>query len=74
PHKCRERAPFLVLLVATEPGDSSGRNAIRQTWGNESSLPGVFILRLFLIGVHPVFGPAMRVALEEESLLHRDIL
>lgn len=74
PHKCRERAPFLVLLVATEPADTAGRAAIRQTWGNESSVPGVSILRLFLTGVHPVFGAPLRRVLEEESALHRDIL
>lgn len=74
PHKCRERAPFLVLLVATEPADTAGRSAIRQTWGNESSVPGVSVLRLFLTGVHPVFGGPLRRVLEEESALHRDIL
>ncbi|KAM7074439.1 beta-1,3-galactosyltransferase 2-like [Ciconia maguari] len=74
PHKCRDRTPFLVLLVVTEPADVAGRNAIRQTWGNESSVPGVSILRLFLIGIHPVFAQELRPVLEEESLLHRDIL
>ncbi|NXW39420.1 B3GT2 galactosyltransferase, partial [Phaetusa simplex] len=74
PHKCRERTPFLVLLVVTEPGDTAGREAIRQTWGNESSVPGVAILRLFLLGVHPVFGRELRAVLEEESRLHGDLL
>ncbi|XP_054663907.1 beta-1,3-galactosyltransferase 2-like isoform X2 [Grus americana] len=74
PHKCRERTPFLVLLVVTEPGDMAGRNVIRQTWGNESSVPGVAILRLFLLGVHPVFGQELRAVLEEESLLYHDLL
>ncbi|XP_040398401.1 beta-1,3-galactosyltransferase 2-like [Cygnus olor] len=74
PHKCRERAPFLVLLVVTEPADTAGRSAIRQTWGNESLVPGVSVLRLFLTGVHPVFGRPLRRVLEEESALHRDIL
>lgn len=74
PHKCRDRTPFLVLLVVTEPKDVAGRNAIRQTWGNESSVPGVSMLRLFLIGVHPVFGKELQPMLEEESLLYHDIL
>uniref|UniRef100_A0A8B9RWM2 Hexosyltransferase n=1 Tax=Accipiter nisus TaxID=211598 RepID=A0A8B9RWM2_9AVES len=74
PHKCRDQTPFLVLLVVTEPGDTAGRSAIRQTWGNESSVPGVSILRLFLLGVHPVFRQELRPLLEEESLLHHDIL
>ncbi|NXE30023.1 B3GT2 galactosyltransferase, partial [Ardeotis kori] len=74
PHKCRERAPFLVLLVVTEPTDTAGRNAIRQTWGNESAVPGVSVLRLFLLGVHPVFRRALGPVLEEESQLHGDLL
>lgn len=74
PHKCREKAPFLVVLVASEPGDVAGRNTIRQTWGNESSVPGVSLLRLFLLGVHPVFGKELRWTLEEESRLYHDIL
>lgn len=74
PHKCRDRTPFLVLLVVTEPGNIVGRNAVRQTWGNESSVPGVSILRLFLVGVHPVFGRELQPMLEEENLLHHDIL
>ncbi|XP_074785957.1 beta-1,3-galactosyltransferase 2-like [Athene noctua] len=74
PHKCRDRTPFLVLLVVTEPGDTAGRNAIRQTWGNENSVPGVSIVRLFLVGLHPVFAAELRPVLEEETLLHHDIL
>ncbi|XP_074932264.1 LOW QUALITY PROTEIN: beta-1,3-galactosyltransferase 2-like [Phalacrocorax aristotelis] len=74
PDKCRNETPFLVLLVVTEPGDIRARDAIRQTWGNESSVPGISMLRLFLVGVHPVFGQALASVLEEESLLHHDIL
>ncbi|NXL54679.1 B3GT2 galactosyltransferase, partial [Podilymbus podiceps] len=74
PHKCRDRTPFLVLLVVTEPGDTASRHAIRQTWGNESSVPGVSILRLFLLGVHPVFGPELQPVLEEENRLYGDVL
>lgn len=74
PHKCWERAPFLVLLVATGPADTEGRNSIRQTWGNESSVPGVSILRLFLVGLHPVFADALRPVLQEENVEHGDLL
>ncbi|XP_053907856.1 beta-1,3-galactosyltransferase 2-like [Cuculus canorus] len=74
PHKCRERTPFLVLLVVTEPRDVEGRRVIRQTWGNESSVPGVTVVRLFLVGLHPVFGKELRALLEEENALHGDLL
>ncbi|NWU57108.1 B3GT2 galactosyltransferase, partial [Dromas ardeola] len=74
PHKCRERTPFLVLLVVTKPEDTVGRDAIRRTWGNESSVPGVTVLRLFLLGVHPVFRRELQEVLKEESQLHGDLL
>lgn len=74
PDKCRERAPFLVLLVVTEPKEIEVRNAIRQTWGNESSVPGVTLVRLFLTGVHPRYGAPLQRLLEEESALHHDIV
>ncbi|NXK43530.1 B3GT2 galactosyltransferase, partial [Piprites chloris] len=74
PDKCRARAPFLVLLVVTEPADTAARDAVRRTWGNESSVPGVSMLRLFLLGVHPVFGDVLRPVLREEDELHGDLL
>ncbi|XP_031467946.1 beta-1,3-galactosyltransferase 1-like, partial [Phasianus colchicus] len=75
PHKCRSsRPPFLVLLVASQPWDVEGRAAIRRTWGSELSVPGVPVVRLFLTGVHPVFGAELGRLLAEESSVHRDIL
>uniref|UniRef100_A0A8C9FZ83 Hexosyltransferase n=1 Tax=Pavo cristatus TaxID=9049 RepID=A0A8C9FZ83_PAVCR len=74
PHKCRGRAPFLVLLVASQPSDAEGRAAIRRTWGSERAVPGVPVVRLFLTGVHPVFGAALGRLLAEESGRHRDVL
>ncbi|XP_042310428.1 beta-1,3-galactosyltransferase 2-like [Sceloporus undulatus] len=74
PDKCQERPPFLVLFVITEPQDIARRKAIRQTWGNESSVPGVSILRIFLTGVHPLFGSLLQPLLEEESSIYRDII
>ncbi|XP_065432587.1 beta-1,3-galactosyltransferase 2-like [Chrysemys picta bellii] len=74
PDKCREWAPFLVLLVVTEPKDIEARNAIRQTWGNESAVPGVSMVRLFLTGVHPHYSSQLQRLLKEESALHRDII
>ncbi|XP_066468784.1 beta-1,3-galactosyltransferase 2-like [Tiliqua scincoides] len=74
PNKCLERTPFLVLLVITEPKDVAKRHAIRQTWGNENLVPGISILRLFLTGVHPIFGSPVQKHLEEESALYRDII
>ncbi|KAJ6658299.1 hypothetical protein lerEdw1_020571 [Lerista edwardsae] len=74
PNKCLEMTPFLILLVTTEPKDVAKRNAIRQTWGNESSIPGVSVFCLFLMGVHPNFGSPLQNLLEKESSLYRDII
>ncbi|NXO17613.1 B3GT2 galactosyltransferase, partial [Oriolus oriolus] len=74
PDKCRERAPFLVLLVVTAPADLAARNAVRRTWGNESAVPGLSVLRLFLLGVHPTFSAELEPVLREEDELHGDLL
>ncbi|XP_066468778.1 beta-1,3-galactosyltransferase 2-like [Tiliqua scincoides] len=74
PNKCLKRTPFLVLLVITEPKHVAKRHAIRQTWGNENSIPGISILCLFLTGVHPIFGSPVQKHLEEESARYRDII
>ncbi|XP_054836434.1 beta-1,3-galactosyltransferase 1-like [Eublepharis macularius] len=74
PSKCQEWAPFLVLLVVSKPHDFTERQAIRQTWGNESSVPGVSIIRLFLLGADPLFRSPLQPLLEEESSLYRDII
>nr|XP_020647203.1 beta-1,3-galactosyltransferase 2-like [Pogona vitticeps]XP_020647204.1 beta-1,3-galactosyltransferase 2-like [Pogona vitticeps]XP_020647205.1 beta-1,3-galactosyltransferase 2-like [Pogona vitticeps] len=74
PDKCQEKTPFLVLIVITQPQDVARRQVIRQTWGNESSVPGVSILRLFLTGVHPQFVSPLQRLLEEESSIYRDII
>lgn len=74
PDKCRERAPFLVLLVVTSPADLAARDAVRRTWGDESAVPGLSVLRLFLLGLHPVFDAELRPVLQEEDALHGDLL
>ncbi|NWV66534.1 B3GT2 galactosyltransferase, partial [Malurus elegans] len=74
PDKCRRRAPFLVLLVVSAPADFAARDAVRRTWGNESAVPGLDVLRLFLLGVHPAFGAELGPVLREEDELHGDLL
>ncbi|XP_061150692.1 beta-1,3-galactosyltransferase 2-like [Syngnathus typhle] len=50
--KCRERLapPFLVFLITTEAWQVHAREAIRRTWANETLIPGVSVVRLFLLG------------------------
>lgn len=50
PEKCQEKSPFLILLIAAEPGQIEARRAIRQTWGNETLAPGIQIIRVFFVG------------------------
>uniref|UniRef100_A0AAV2KWK8 Hexosyltransferase n=1 Tax=Knipowitschia caucasica TaxID=637954 RepID=A0AAV2KWK8_KNICA len=71
PLKCKDSAPFLVLLIAAEPGQRDARDAIRQTWGNESSAAGLGFVRLFLLGKG---RSSLQSSLEEESRTHRDII
>ncbi|XP_020318950.1 beta-1,3-galactosyltransferase 2 [Oncorhynchus kisutch] len=75
PNKCREGdpEPLLVLLIATEAQQVEAREAIRQTWGNESVVPG--LVRLFLLGVKEgEVGRLQQSSLEAESRRHRDII
>ncbi|KAM4728611.1 beta-1,3-galactosyltransferase 2-like [Anableps anableps] len=75
--KCgpRQLAPFLVLLIATEARQVEARNAIRQTWGNESVFPSLGFIRLFLLGKKEgELGLLQQKMLEAESRRHHDII
>ncbi|CAN8217768.1 unnamed protein product [Coccothraustes coccothraustes] len=48
--KCKDRTPFLVLLIATTAGELQHRNAIRRSWGREAAVAGADIVRLFMLG------------------------
>ncbi|XP_026053896.1 beta-1,3-galactosyltransferase 1-like isoform X1 [Carassius auratus] len=71
PDKCKQD-PFLVLMVPVAPHEVNARNAIRSTWGNESSVQGKAVLTLFLVGL--TGGAEAQQKLEEESRQHRDLV
>uniref|UniRef100_A0A673L124 Hexosyltransferase n=1 Tax=Sinocyclocheilus rhinocerous TaxID=307959 RepID=A0A673L124_9TELE len=71
PDKCSQN-PFLVLMVPVAPHQVDARNAIRSTWGNESSVQGKAVLTLFLVGL--TGGPEAQQQLEEENQQHRDLV
>ncbi|XP_016377417.1 beta-1,3-galactosyltransferase 1-like [Sinocyclocheilus rhinocerous] len=71
PDKCSQN-PFLVLMVPVAPHQVDARNAIRSTWGHESSVQGKAVLTLFLVGL--TGGPEAQQQLEEESRQHRDLV
>lgn len=74
PFKCKEYTPFLVLLIAAEPGQIDARNAIRQTWGNESVAAGLGFVRLFVLGTGKSTDAALQRSIAEESRVHHDII
>ena len=77
PDKCAESrlAPFLVMLIVTEARQVEARNAIRQTWGNESVAPALGFIRLFLLGKKDgELGLLQQRMLQAESQRHHDII
>ncbi|XP_036409725.1 beta-1,3-galactosyltransferase 2 [Megalops cyprinoides] len=74
PDKCRSADPFLVLLIAAEPSQAEARDAIRQTWGNHSLVPGLGLVRIFLLGLGRPGNARLQWSIEEESRQHHDII
>uniref|UniRef100_H3D464 Hexosyltransferase n=1 Tax=Tetraodon nigroviridis TaxID=99883 RepID=H3D464_TETNG len=74
PFKCRESSPFLILLIAAEPSQADARNAIRHTWGNESTAMGLGFVRLFLLGTGRKSDTFLQSSIEEESQIYHDII
>ncbi|XP_039551006.1 beta-1,3-galactosyltransferase 2-like [Pimephales promelas] len=74
PDKCQQ-SPFLVLMVPVAPHQVEARNAIRSTWGNESTVQGNAVMTLFLVGLTGGSdSEKVQQQLEEESRQHRDLL
>lgn len=70
---------LLLLFVKSWPGNFEQRQAIRETWGNESfawSALGASIRVLFALGVHPdaTQGAAVQAALQQEDRAHGDLI
>nr|XP_057925187.1 beta-1,3-galactosyltransferase 2-like [Doryrhamphus excisus]XP_057925188.1 beta-1,3-galactosyltransferase 2-like [Doryrhamphus excisus]XP_057925189.1 beta-1,3-galactosyltransferase 2-like [Doryrhamphus excisus] len=77
PDKCQksQAAPFLVFIIATRASDVEARCVIRQTWANESLVPAVGVIRLFLLGKGSGdVGTHQDRKLQEESRKHHDII
>ncbi|XP_069476355.1 beta-1,3-galactosyltransferase 2-like [Ambystoma mexicanum] len=72
--KCRDGHPFLILLVPTEPGLVQARQVIRQTWGNESLVPGIRIVRIFLLGITTQPESKLQQDIFKESRQYHDIV
>ncbi|XP_078541260.1 beta-1,3-galactosyltransferase 2-like [Lissotriton helveticus] len=75
-HKCMGRTPFLLLLIPSIPEEAATRDVIRKTWGNETLMPGVDIMRMFLLGAPqpPAVFAAKQALLRNESATFGDII
>ncbi|XP_068098395.1 beta-1,3-galactosyltransferase 2-like [Hyperolius riggenbachi] len=74
PNKCQGEVPFLALLITVERRQKEARQAIRQAWGQEDFVPGVKILRLFLLGKDVHFTNEDQQDLLRESQEYHDII
>ncbi|XP_063263781.1 beta-1,3-galactosyltransferase 2-like [Prinia subflava] len=70
--KCKDRTPFLVLLIATTAVELQHRDAIRRSWGSEGAVPGADVVRLFMLGIDA--KGAHRDVLLRESEQYHDII
>ncbi|NXH48424.1 B3GT2 galactosyltransferase, partial [Dicaeum eximium] len=67
--KCKDRTPFLVLLISSRAAELQQRRAIRQSWGSEAAVPGADVLRLFMLGVRSE-GADQDLLLRESEQYH----
>ncbi|NXQ30665.1 B3GT2 galactosyltransferase, partial [Alaudala cheleensis] len=70
--KCKDKTPFLVLLISTRAAELQLRSAIRQSWGDEAAVPGADIVRLFMLGIEG--KAANKELLLRESEQYHDII
>ncbi|CAL8333913.1 unnamed protein product [Lota lota] len=72
---CRSNTPFLVLVVPVAPENRKARDAIRQTWGNETVVQGELIQTVFLLGL-PSRGKIteQQEHVSKENLRYHDLI
>lgn len=69
---CKQKPPFLVLLVTSSHKQLAARMAIRKTWGRETSVRGQQVRTFFLLGASDSSDEMDATAKESEE--HRDII
>uniref|UniRef100_A0A8C9FGJ9 Hexosyltransferase n=1 Tax=Pavo cristatus TaxID=9049 RepID=A0A8C9FGJ9_PAVCR len=67
---------FLLLAIKSSPANYERREAIRKTWGQQRTLEGAQIRRVFLVGVAPGAWDAAKLnrLLWHEQREHHDVL
>ncbi|XP_075810664.1 beta-1,3-galactosyltransferase 5-like [Microtus pennsylvanicus] len=69
---CKQKPPFLVLLVTSSHKQLAARMAIRKTWGREAEIQGRNVKTLFLLGASDSINEMNATA--QEGKQHRDII
>ncbi|CAO2632517.1 Beta-1,3-galactosyltransferase 5 [Lemmus lemmus] len=69
---CKQKTPFLVLLVTSSHKQLAARMAIRKTWGKETEVQGRHVKTLFLLGASDSTDEMNAIA--QEGKQHRDII
>ncbi|XP_041529326.1 beta-1,3-galactosyltransferase 5-like [Microtus oregoni] len=69
---CKQKPPFLVLLVTSSHKQLEARMAIRKTWGRETKVQGQPVKTLFLLGASD--SPDEMNATAQEGKQHHDII
>ncbi|XP_038202820.1 beta-1,3-galactosyltransferase 5-like [Arvicola amphibius] len=69
---CKQKPPFLVLLVTSSHKQLAARMAIRKTWGRETEVQGRRVKTLFLLGASDSTDDMNATA--QEGKQHRDII
>ncbi|KAK7939193.1 hypothetical protein WMY93_002519 [Mugilogobius chulae] len=72
PKKCERVSPFLVILISTNHKEFDARQAIRETWGDESVYGDIHILTIFLLGRNT--DDVLNQMVEQESQIFHDIV
>ncbi|XP_031668811.1 beta-1,3-galactosyltransferase 1 isoform X3 [Oncorhynchus kisutch] len=75
PEKCREKNPFLVLMVPVAPYNREAREAVRRTWGSERQVLGKEVRLFFLLGLPSgEETEQLQEKVLQESKEHQDLL
>ncbi|XP_055055215.2 beta-1,3-galactosyltransferase 1 [Misgurnus anguillicaudatus] len=74
PEICEKKRPYLILIIPVTLKDTEARTAIRNTWGHESLMSRVNILKLFFLGQPPQSNSILQQHLEKESQEYGDIV
>lgn len=69
---CKQKPPFLVLLVTSSHSQLAARMAIRKTWGRDTEVRGQHVRTFFLLGASDSTEEMDATAQESEQ--HRDII